>query len=135
MPLINSFISWWMKKRMHQIDLFLKYPIEVQQEWFRRLVDSAKHTEWGQRFDYRSIRTLEDFKSRVPVQNYDSLQPYIQRLMAGEQNILWPSEVKWFAKSSGTTAGKSKFIPVSQEALDECHYKGGKDLLSIYCSN
>ena len=122
MPLINSFISWWMKKRMHQIDLFLKYPIEVQQEWFRRLVDSAKHTEWGQRFDYRSIRTLEDFKSRVPVQNYDSLQPYIQRLMAGEQNILWPSEVKWFAKSSGTTAGKSKFIPVSQEALDECHY-------------
>jgi hypothetical protein len=135
MPLINAFISWWMKKRMHQIELFLKYPMEVQQEWFRRLIDSARQTEWGQRYDYRSIRTVEDFKERVPVQNYDSLQPFIHRLMSGEQNILWPSEIRWFAKSSGTTAGKSKFIPVSQEALEECHYKGGKDLLSIYCSN
>ncbi len=123
-----------MKKRIHQIELFLKYPHEVQQEWFKRLVDTARSTEWGLRYDYKSIRSVEDFKDRVPIQNYESMKPFIDRLMKGEQNILWPTEIKWFAKSSGTTAGKSKFIPVSQEAMDECHYKGGKDLISIYCN-
>lgn len=134
MPLLNSILTWWMKKRIHQIELFLKYPDEVQNEWFKRLIETAKYTEWGIRYDYKSIRTVRDFKERVPVQNYDSLKPYIDRLMKGEQNLLWPTEVRWFAKSSGTTAGKSKFIPVSQEAMEECHYKGGKDLLSIFCN-
>jgi hypothetical protein len=124
-----------MKKRIHQIELFMKYPHEVQQDWFLRLVDTAKNTEWGQAFDYKSIRKIEDFKNRVPIQNYESAKPFIDRLMKGEQNILWPSDIKWFAKSSGTTAGKSKFIPVSAEAMEECHFKGGKDLLSLYCNN
>ncbi len=124
-----------MKKRIHQIELFIKYPINVQLDWFTRLIDTAKNTEWGIRYDFKSIRTVEEFKSRIPIQNYDSLKPDIERLMRGEQNILWPSEIKWFAKSSGTTAGKSKFIPVSVEAMEECHFKGGKDLLSIYCNN
>jgi hypothetical protein len=130
---LNSILTWWMKKRIHQIELFLKYPDEVQNEWFKRLIESARYTEWGNQHDFKSIRSLSDFKNRVPVQNYDSLKPYIDRLMKGEQNLLWPTEVRWFAKSSGTTAGKSKFIPVSQEAMEECHYKGGKDLLSLYC--
>ncbi|MFM9051081.1 MAG: GH3 auxin-responsive promoter family protein, partial [Bacteroidota bacterium] len=134
MALLNSLLTWWMKKRNHQIELFLKYPDEVQQEWFRRLVDTARYTEWGEKYDFKSIHSINDFKERVPVQNYDSLKPFVDRLMRGEQNILWPSEIKWFAKSSGTTAGKSKFIPVSTEAMEECHYKGGKDLLSIYCN-
>jgi GH3 auxin-responsive promoter len=124
-----------MKKRIHQIELFIKYPINVQLDWFNRLIDTAKNTEWGIKYDFKSIRTIEEFKSRIPVQNYDSLKPDIERLMRGEQNILWPSEIKWFAKSSGTTAGKSKFIPVSVEAMEECHFKGGKDLLSMYCNN
>lgn len=123
-----------MKKRIHQIELFLKYPEEVQQEWLKRLVDTAKYTEFGQQYDFKSIRNSQDFKARVPIHNYDSLKPYIDRSLHGEQNILWPTEIKWFAKSSGTTAGKSKFIPVSVEAMEECHYKGGKDLLSIYCN-
>ncbi|MBP6334299.1 MAG: GH3 auxin-responsive promoter family protein [Bacteroidia bacterium] len=135
MAILNSILSWLMKKRIHQIELFMKYPHEVQQDWFHRLVDVAKTTEWGLKYDYKSIRKLEDFKNRVPVQNYESTKPYIDRLMSGEQNILWPSDIKWFAKSSGTTAGKSKFIPVSSEAMDECHFKGGKDLLSLYCNN
>ena len=134
MPLLNSILTWWMKKRIHQIELFLKYPDEVQMEWFKRLIESGKNTEWGNQYDYKSIKSFQDYKERVPVQNYDSLKPYIDRLMKGEQHLLWPSEVRWFAKSSGTTAGKSKFIPVSQEAMEECHYKGGKDLLSIYCN-
>ncbi len=135
MAILNSILSWLMKKRIHQIELFMKYPHEVQHDWFLRLVDTARNTEWGQAFDYKSIRKLEDYKNRVPVQNYESTKPFIDRLMKGEQNILWPSDIKWFAKSSGTTAGKSKFIPVSTEAMEECHFKGGKDLLSLYCNN
>jgi len=135
MPILNSILSWWMKKRIHQIELFIKYPYEVQQDWFVKLIQSSYATEWGRKYGYSSIRSVEDFRNRVPVQNYDSLKPYIQRIMNGEQNILWGSEIKWFAKSSGTTADKSKFIPVSTESLEECHYKGGKDLLSLYCNN
>ncbi len=124
-----------MKKRIHQIELFIKYPMEVQQDWFFRLVDTAKNTEWGVKYDFKSIGSIQEFKSRIPIQNYESLKDEIDRLMKGEQNILWPTDIKWFAKSSGTTAGKSKFIPVSSEAMEECHFKGGKDLISIYCNN
>ncbi|MFA6923519.1 MAG: GH3 auxin-responsive promoter family protein [Bacteroidales bacterium] len=135
MPILNSFISWLMKKRIHQIELFMKYPDEVQAEWFRRLTSAAKDTEWGIKYDYKSITKPDIFKERIPIQDYDSLKPYIDRLRKGEQNLLWHSDIKWFAKSSGTTNDKSKFIPVSEEALEECHFKGGKDLLSIYCNN
>lgn len=135
MALINSVLSWLLKKRFHQIELFMKYPHEVQEEWFKKLIANAKETEWGKKFDYKSINTINEYKERVPVNDYEALKPYINRLRKGEQNILWNSEIKLFAKSSGTTSDKSKFIPVSQEALEECHYKGGKDMLSIYCNN
>lgn len=104
--------------------------------WIIQETHSLCPQHWmGQKHDYTSITTYEDFVNRVPVNEYNDLKPYIDRLRQGEQNLLWSSEVKWFAKSSGTTSDKSKFIPVSQEALDECHFKGGKDLLSIYCNN
>lgn len=135
MPIINAVLSWFMKKRIHQIDLFLKYPEDVQMELFRKLVDKASETEWGLKYDYKSIRTYSDFKQRVPVQDYNKISPFIERLRNGEQNVLWPTHIKWFAVSSGTTSNKSKFIPVSSEALEDCHFKGGKDLLSIYCNN
>jgi len=135
MALINSVLSWLMKKRVHQIELFMKYPHEVQSELFKKLLSVAKDTEWGRKYDYRSITNLEQFRERVPVNDYDSIKPYIDRMQSGEKNILWPTDIKFFAKSSGTTSDKSKFIPVSIEALEECHYKGGKDLLSIYCNN
>jgi phenylacetate-coenzyme A ligase PaaK-like adenylate-forming protein len=110
----------------------MKYPNDVQQEWFEGLVNTAQDTEWGRRFGYKDIRNLEQFKGRVPVSNYEQLEPYIQRIIKGEQQVLWPTDIKMFAKSSGTTGARSKFIPVSQESLEECHYKGGKDLLSLY---
>lgn len=135
MALINSLISWFMKKRMHQLELFMKYPHDVQEDWFRRLIQAGRDTEWGRKYGYGDIASYPDFAARVPTNDYEDLRPYIERLRRGEQNILWNSDIRWFAKSSGTTGGKSKFIPVSQEALDECHYKGGKDLLSIYCTN
>lgn len=132
---VNSILKWIMKKRVHQIELFKQYPDEVQEEWLQDLVKTAQATEWGKKYGYESISTVDDFKDRIPIQDYDSIKPYIERMMNGEQNILWPSTIKWFAKSSGTTSDRSKYIPVSQEALEECHYAGGKDLLSIYCLN
>ncbi len=135
MAIVNSILKWIMKKRMHQIELFKKYPNEVQEEWLHDLIATAQATEWGRKYDYESICSTREFKDRVPIQNYDTLKPYIERMLHGEQNILWPSTIKWFAKSSGTTADRSKFIPVSEEALEECHYMGGKDLISLYCQN
>jgi hypothetical protein len=135
MPIFNSVISWFIKKRIHQIELFMKYPHEMQSEWFRKLISTARDTEWGRKYDYKSIRNYEQYCERVPLNDYNDLKPFIDRLRKGEQDILWPSDIKWFAKSSGTTNDKSKFIPVSEEALEECHFKGGKDLLSIYCNN
>lgn len=135
MTLLNTFLSWLMRKRMHQIELFVKYPFDVQQDWFKKLIESGSKTEWGKKYGYSSIKTYEDYRREVPVNFYDDLKPYIERLMKGEQNVLWNTPIKWMAKSSGTTADKSKFIPVSQESLEECHFKGGKDLFAIYCNN
>jgi hypothetical protein len=135
MALINSVLSWYIKKRIHQIELFIKYPHEVQSEWFKRLINSAKDTDWGQKYDYASIRTVQQYRERVPLNTYESLKPFIDSMRAGSQNVLWPGEIRWFAKSSGTTSERSKYIPVSQEALEECHFKGGKDMLSLYCNN
>jgi hypothetical protein len=132
MEILNSILVWAMKKRIHQIDLFIKYPVEVQTDWFKKLIDTAKDTEWGKSYKYSEINSIDAFKNKVPIQDYDSLKPFIDKAKNGEQNILWPGETKWFAKSSGTTNDKSKFIPVTQEALETCHYKGGKDLISFY---
>jgi hypothetical protein len=135
MTILNSVFTWFMKKRIHQIELFMKYPNEVQEEWFEQLVAGAENTEWGKFYGYKSIENLAQFKERVPIQNYDTLKPYIERMLKGEQNVLWPSEIRWFAKSSGTTSDRSKFIPVSEESLEECHFKGGKDMLTLYFNN
>lgn len=124
-----------MKKRIHQMELFMKYPHEVQEELLKKLLVTARTTEFGKAFDFSSIDTYQQFNQRIPVATYEQIFPHIERLMRGEQNILWPSEIKWFSKSSGTTNARSKFIPVSPEALEDCHFKGGKDLLSIYVNN
>lgn len=135
MQILNSILTWVMRKRIHQIELFMKYPHDVQDEVLRRLLNTARYTEFGQKYAFDDLINYEDYKRRVPVHTYEQLFPYINRLMHGEQNVLWPSEVKWFAKSSGTTNARSKFIPVTTEALEECHFKGGKDMLSIYVNN
>lgn len=132
MTLINSVIHWLIKKRIHQIELFKKYPFEVQDELLKKLLSIARDTEWGRKYDFRSIRSSDTFAQRLPVSNYEDLKPTIDRLRNGESNLLWPEEIKWFAKSSGTTTGKSKFIPMTDSSIEDCHYKGGKDMLSIY---
>lgn len=135
MGLINSILTWVMRKRIHQIELFMKYPHDVQEELFKKLIVEASATEFGKKYGFGDIESVEQYRQRVPVFTYEKLFPYIRRLMQGEQNILWPGEITWFSKSSGTTNERSKFIPVSQEALEECHFKGGKDLISIYVNN
>tara|TARA_R110002020_G_scaffold23587_3_gene78460 strand:+ start:31517 stop:33031 length:1515 start_codon:yes stop_codon:yes gene_type:complete len=134
-PLFNSIASWLLKKRYHQIELFLKYPEEVQEEVLRQLLTFAQDTEMGRKMDFSSIPNYRTFAERVPIVSYEEIEPYIERTRRGEQNIFWPTSIKWFAKSSGTTNAKSKFIPVSAEALEDCHYKSGKDLLCLYLNN
>ena len=135
MKIYNSIVSWIIKKRIHHIELFINYPHEVQGKLRQHLIDSAKNTEFGKIYDFNSINNLKDFCTKIPLHTYEDLEPYITRMRSGEQNILWHTKIKWFAKSSGTTSSKSKFIPVSKEGIKDCHYKGGKDLLSLYCNN
>jgi hypothetical protein len=132
MPIIPSIINWVNVKRINQIELFKKYPHETQKETLYRLLAKAASTEWGIKYKYSSITSIKDYQSRFPVQTYEEIIPYVERLRKGEANLLWPGEVKWFAKSSGTTSAKSKFIPMSREALEDCHYRAGKDILIIY---
>jgi len=134
-PLVNSIATWFLKKRFHQIELFLKYPNEVQNELLLSLIDFAKNTEIGKQYDFASIKNYKTFAERVPIKNYDGWQETIERSRRGEPNIFWPTPIKWFAKSSGTTRAKSKFIPVSLESLEDCHYAAGKDLLCMYLNN
>ncbi len=135
MAFVTSVISWFIRQRIHQIELFVKYPLDVQFECLTKLLNAASETEYGRLYDFKSIRSIEEFQQRVPLNSYETIKPYIDRLRRGEQGLLWNSDIKWFAKSSGTTADKSKFIPVSPESLEECHYKAGKDMFAMYLNN
>ena len=106
---ITKIISKTFDSRLKQIDLYASQASEIQHRVLSRLTRQAAQTEWGRKYDYSSIRNYEDFRKRVPIQTYEEIKPYVERLRAGEQNLLWPSEIRWFAKSSGTTNDKSKF--------------------------
>ena len=135
MPLLNSVINWLNIKRIYQIELYGKYPNDIQREVFTSLISRASDTEWGRKYGYRDIGSIREFQERVPLQGYEDIKPWVDRLRNGEKDILWPGEVKWFAKSSGTTSDKSKFIPVTADALEDCHFRGGKDVLALYVKN
>lgn len=135
LPIINSIAAWVLKQRIHQIELFLKYPNEVQEELLMNLIRVCENTAVGRHYDFASIKSYQTFAERVPISTYEDIEPFIEQTRKGDQNIFWHSPIKWFAKSSGTTNAKSKFIPVSNEALEDCHYKGSKDLLCLYLNN
>lgn len=109
----------------------MKHPFEAQNEVFQNLIQSASHTEWGKKHNYKSIKTIEDFRKNVPIQDYESHKPYITRMMEGESDILWSGKVELFSKSSGTTNDKSKFIPVSRQNFNGCHIHGSWDTLGV----
>lgn len=135
MPIINSLISWFITKRQYQIDFFRKYPIEVQEETLEKILSKSVGTQFGLDHGTKSISSYSDFRNQIPVRDYDGLKPYIQKALDGQTDVLFPGEVKWFAKSSGTTSDKSKFIPVTREFMEDCHFRGGKDTVALYYSN
>ncbi len=112
-----------------------QYPGQVQHRMFAQLIRRARRTEWGRKHHYTDIRSIRDFQERVPVSSYEAFVPMIERVMRGENNVLWPTPTRWFAKSSGTTNARSKFIPVTSESLDECHFRGGKDMMAFHILN
>ena len=134
MPFIPSVIKWITKKRLSEIDLFRKYPAECQEEVLTRLLARSRETTWGKEHGYASVDSHRQFCENVPIQSYEDMVPYVERLRAGERDLVWPGEVKWFAKSSGTTSTKSKFIPITRESLEGTHYRGAKDCLVLYTS-
>ncbi|MGB5980841.1 MAG: GH3 auxin-responsive promoter family protein [Nonlabens sp.] len=133
--LLNSVVSWFLKKRIHDMELFMKHPQELQFNVLNDLIYFARFTEFGKQHGFSSIKSYKDFTDRVPVTDYEQSRHYIERSKNGEGNIYWPTEIRWFAMSSGTTNSKSKFIPVSQESLEDCHYAAAKDLLCMYLNN
>jgi len=135
MKLFNGLINWAIKRRIRDIQLFIDNPIEVQQELLGNLIYTARNTQFGKKFGFGDIENYGQYKSQVPISTYEDLFPFIEKNLKGEQNVLWPSTIKWFAKSSGTTNAKSKYIPVSQEALEECHFKAGKDVYTLFVNN
>ncbi len=132
LPFVNSFMSWYLKKRIPVMEYSFANPAEVQYKNFKHLLGQVSNTSFGKEFKLNEVKTIKQYQERVPLFTYDQLKPYINRVMHGEQNVLWPGETNWFAKSSGTTSDKSKFIPVSYEALEDCHFRGVRDLLAWY---
>jgi hypothetical protein len=135
MKLVNNMTVWFLKRRFERIEQFMKNPIETQQRIFSELIETARYTEWGAKYNYGQLKSIKEFQEQVPVSSYEELYPYIERVLKGEPNVLWPSQIEWFSKSSGTTNARSKFLPVSPEALEECHYEGGKDMMSLLIHN
>jgi hypothetical protein len=132
---INEIISFFIKRRFDRIDNFRFNPIEIQNGLYQELILKAKETEFGLKHKFGKFNSVKDFQDSVPVSTYEDLYPYIERTLKGEANLLWPSDIQWFSKSSGTTNAKSKYIPVSAESLEDCHFKGGKDMLTMYLQN
>lgn len=118
--------------RLWRIEAWKKNPLDAQREVLQDLVTSAQYTEFGRKYNFSDLFNVRDFKAAVPIHDYNDLKPYIERIMNGEQNILWNTPIYWFAKSSGTTSDKSKFIPISEESLEDGHFKASKDVLSMY---
>jgi len=135
MAIIPSIVKWLNLNRLKQIEHFKKYPVETQQDVLFKLIESAVQTEWGKKYNYSSVHSVREYQSRLPVRSYEEYLPFIERLQKGEKNLVWPGATKWFAKSSGTASTKSKFIPISSESLEWCHYRAAKDILAIYTYN
>jgi hypothetical protein len=132
MKILSPAISSLARMRMWRIEAWKNNPVEAQRDVLQNLVTSAQYTEFGRKYNFSQLFTIRAFKEAVPIHEYEDIKPYIERIMQGEQNILWNTPVFWFAKSSGTTSDKSKFIPISDESLEDCHYKAAKDVLTMY---
>ncbi|MDR2122485.1 MAG: GH3 auxin-responsive promoter family protein [Flavobacteriaceae bacterium] len=135
LEILNNFIQWYAKKRVKQMEIFIYNPMDAQNTVLSTLIYKARDTEYGKKHKFQDIISYNDFKNQVPLVYYEDFEPFITRTRRGEKDVIWPGQIQWFAKSSGTTNAKSKFIPITQDSLEECHYKAGKDLFSMYAFN
>ena len=135
MGLLTSAGKFILGRRLSSIDHFSKNPLKFQSKTLEGLLTKAKNTQYGKKYFFKEIKSYVDFKNNIPVVNYEDFFPEISKVLSGAENIIWPEKFKWFAKSSGTTNDKSKFIPVSDESLKKNHLSSGKDLLSQYINN
>lgn len=135
MKFLSPAISKIARMRLWRIEKWINHPVAAQREVLQDLVTAAQYTVFGKKYGFSKLFSVREFKKRVPIHEYEDLKPYIERMMNGEPNVLWNSPVSWFAKSSGTTADKSKFIPVSDESLQGNHFQASKDVLTNYYKN
>lgn len=135
MKLLSPIISRLARLRLWGVQNWIKYPVSAQRNILQHLVTQAQYTEFGRKYGFSKLFTVKDFKKKVPIHEYDDIKPYIERMMAGEENILWNTPINWFAMSSGTTSAKSKFIPISEETFKEVHFKASKDVVTNYYNN
>ena len=133
--LVNKVLKQYLAHRMKRIERYMLKPEEAQERWLRKLLDTARHTEFGRQYNFGALKNADDFSRVVPVHDYDGLKGSIARMMRGERDVLWPGEVNWYSKSSGTTSDKSKFIPVPPSNLYGCHIAGSWDSLALLYHN
>ncbi|SDE64287.1 GH3 auxin-responsive promoter family protein [Riemerella columbipharyngis] len=133
--LFNTVVNWFIRQRIDQIQNFIKHPIETQKGVLFSQLYKAENTIYGKKYGFRDINNYQDFSRQVPIVSYEDFEPYIERARRGEKDVIWDGSIRMFAKSSGTTNAKSKFIPISQDSLENCHFKAGKDLVAIYANN
>ncbi len=135
MKLLSPAISRLARLRLWRIENWVSNPIDAQREVLQDLITAAQYTEFGRKYNFQKLFSIKEYKNNVPIHEYDDIKPYILKMMEGEENILWNMPVNWFAKSSGTTSDKSKFIPISDETLTDTHFKASKDVLTNYYKN
>lgn len=133
--LVNKVMELLMRSRMRQIENFIKNPIETQESTLFSNLSKARNTEYGELYGFKEISSYEEFKTHVPLVRYEDFEPFIEKARKGQPDVTWKGKIKWFAKSSGTTNAKSKFIPISEESLEDCHYAAGKMMFAIYLNN
>lgn len=135
MKLLSPAISRLARIRHWRIEQWATDPISAQREVLQDLITHGQYTEFGRKYGFNQLFNIRKFKETVPIHEYEDLKPYIERIMQGEENVLWNTPVNWFAKSSGTTSEKSKFIPITKESLEDCHFQSAKDVLTMYYNN
>ena len=132
MKIFSPALSRLVRLRYWRIEHWVKHPVAAQREVLQDLITHGQYTQIGRKYQFSSVFNIRKFKEVVPIQEYEDIKPYIDEVMQGEADVLWNTPIAWFAKSSGTTSDKSKFIPLSQESIEDNHFQGSKDVLSIY---
>ncbi|UYZ58418.1 GH3 auxin-responsive promoter family protein [Hymenobacter latericus] len=129
--MIDTLLTWMVKPRLARLERMRAEPHAAQREVLQELLQTARHTDWGRMYGYAEGLNAREFAQRVPVSSYEQLYPWIERVLRGDDDVLWPGRVQWFAKSSGTTNARSKYIPVTPQSLEDCHYRAGRDMVAV----